>query len=652
MPITKVLVANRAEIARRVFRTCRKLGIHTVAVYSDADRDLPYVREADQAVHIGASEARLSYLDPQKILDAARKSGADAIHPGYGFLSENDEFAQAVIDAGLAWIGPPPSAMRALGNKAAARQAALANDIPTVPGYNGSNSSTEAFLAAADRIGFPVLIKASAGGGGRGMRRVERPEEMAEAIESARRESIASFNSDVLLLEKYVEQPRHIEVQVFGDHHGNVVYLFERECSIQRRHQKIVEEAPSPGVSPELRKQLGEAAVRFAKSAGYAGAGTVEFLLDKHGSFYLLEMNARLQVEHPVTELITGLDLVEWQIAVAEGQPLPLAQAEIPLRGHAIEVRLCAEDPNRDFLPATGTLVRLDVETGDPYTRVDVGYEDQSTIGVYYDSMLAKLMAWGETRSAANRRLQRLVQRAWAPGVVTNLPLLRELLAHPEWQAGHLDTSFLPRTGLPTVPPLSLEKGALAATVVAWAERNPGPVLPGWRLEGPAWNTDRWRCGTSEIETRWRTLSQSTLQVEVGGLAHNVRLLDRWRVEVDGLMETWRVGRTSTGPVADDSAIYLHFGDSEAFVQLVPRFPPPTIKVEPGSCTASTPGKVVAVNIAVGDAVTKGQVLVILEAMKMEHRVVAPNSGVVAQVRVQPGDVVSQGALLVRIDET
>jgi propionyl-CoA carboxylase alpha chain len=646
-PIRHVLVANRGEIARRVFRTCRDLGIATAAVFSEADRAMPHVREADRAFPIPG------YLDADAILAAAKRAGADAIHPGYGFLSENAGFAEQVAAAGFVWIGPPPSAMRALGDKAAARKTAAANGVPTVPGYDGADASTAAFTAAAERIGFPVLIKASAGGGGRGMRRIDAASELADALDSARREALAAFGSDVLLLEKYVERPRHIEVQILGDQHGNVVHLFERECSIQRRHQKIIEEAPSSAVTPALRAALGDAAVRVARAAGYSNAGTVEFLVDRDGSFYLLELNARLQVEHPVTELVTGLDLVALQLAIAEGRPLPFAQDDLRLTGHAIEVRLCAEDPNRDFLPVTGPIVRLDVPLS-MGTRADVGYETGGAVGPLYDSMLGKLIAWGPDRASANRRLQRLVRDAWVPGIATNLPLLREILAHPAWQAGELDTAFLARNGLPTPPPLNLERGAVAATVIAWATRRaPSEIPTGWRVEGPATAIERWRCGESEVEVGARAVGPDALEIRIGWGVQVVRVLgttgDWWRVDVDGAVEHWRVASAS-GRFEDGDLVYVHLGDGEAFVQLVPRFPAPVTTVEPGSLTSPTPGKVVAVRVVAGDTVAKGAILVVIEAMKMEHRVVAPDDGVIAQVRVAPGDIVDQGALLVRME--
>ena len=671
--LNTILCANRAEIARRVLRTARALGYQTVAVYSEADRDLPHVREADRAFCIGAAPVGSSYLSHEAILAAAVRSGADAIHPGYGFLSENAAFAEAVLAAGLCWIGPPPSAMRAMGDKSAARALAEKHNIPTVPGFNGDVQDDDVFAQEAERIGYPVLIKASAGGGGRGMRRVERPGELREALASARREAQNAFGSGRLLLERYLAHPRHIEVQVMGDEHGHVVHLGERECSVQRRHQKIIEEAPSPGVDATLREKLGAAAVGVCQAVGYTGAGTCEFLVDERGDFFFLEMNTRLQVEHPVTELVTGLDLVALQIAVAEGAPLPFTQEDVVLRGHAIEVRLYAEDPVRDYLPSAGPLVRFDLGTADATAglRLDVGYETGNEVGVHYDPMLGKLIAHGPDRATANRRLLRAVRHAWVPGLATNLPLLREVLAHPAWQAGELDTHFLGRNELPTVPPLNFERGALAATVAGWVLRQASQpwcaqVPAGFRLEGPAWSSDRWHSAARELETRWRTVSRDQLEVAVGDAeakVQQVRVLhhqgDAFTVEVDGELCTWRIvkraakGAVPTTLLSDGDLVYVHLGDGESVVSLVPRHPAPGVAAdEPGTCIAPMPGKVARVRVAVGDVVKKGDVLIVLEAMKMEHSILAPEDGTVSTLSVALGDTVDQGRVLARIEGT
>ncbi|HEX8109655.1 MAG TPA: biotin carboxylase N-terminal domain-containing protein, partial [Kofleriaceae bacterium] len=434
-PIDKVLVANRGEIALRVMRTCRAMGIATVAVYSDADGAAPFVRYADEAIRIGPAPARESYLVIPAILDAARQTGAAAIHPGYGFLSENARFSEAVADAGLVFIGPPAGVIAELGSKRAAKRIAARAGVPTVPGYLGDDQSTQALVAAADHIGFPLLVKASAGGGGKGMRIVRQAGELAEAIDRARGEAASAFGDDTLLLERYIERPRHIEIQILGDTYGHVVHLWERECSIQRRHQKVIEEAPSVALDPERRAAMGRAAVELGRAVGYIGAGTVEFIADPAGAFYFLEVNTRLQVEHPVTELTCGLDLVREQIRIARGEPLGYAAAP-PQRGWAIEVRLCAEDPERDYLPTTGTLHAVDI----PDTvRADIGVVAGSEIGIHYDSMLGKLIAHAPTRRDAAQLLRRALEETWVPGLVTNREHLVRLLAHPAFLAGELD---------------------------------------------------------------------------------------------------------------------------------------------------------------------------------------------------------------------
>lgn len=660
--ITKVLVANRGEIACRVFRTCRALGLGTVAVFSDADATLPHVAAADVAVRIGPGPASESYLDSERILTAAQRTGADAVHPGYGFLAENAAFAEQVQASGLTWIGPSPAAIRVMGDKARARRLAAEHGVPIVPGYDGDDQSDEAFARAAEGVGYPLLVKAAAGGGGRGMRRVEAAADLKEALASARREARAGFGDDTLLLERYVAQPRHIEVQVLGDAQGQVVHLFERECSIQRRHQKIVEEAPSPRVDGTLRERLGAAAVRVAEAVQYVGAGTVEFLVDAEGAFYFLEMNTRLQVEHPVTELITGRDLVADQIALARGEPFPLAQDELRWEGHAVEVRLYAEDPLRDYLPATGKLLRLDLPAEEG-VRIDAGYASGDQVSPFYDSMLAKVIAFGPDRATAVQRLRRAVEQAWVPGLVTNLPLLREVLRHPAFERGELDTGFLTRHGLPTPPPLNLGEGALFATAWAWWLRRraapyPRGVPAGWRVSGPELSHDTWHCGDQEMPVSWRA-REDALEV-VTGLAIPVRVLDvagdQMRVEALGVQRTVRIAAaradaSAVGPLQDGDQVYVHFGDGEAFVALSPRFPPPAADSdEPGTCHAPTPGTVVAVHVAAGDAVTRGQTLLVLEAMKMEHSITAAEDGVVAQVRVAVGDTVDQGDLLVRLE--
>ncbi|WP_017905523.1 acetyl-CoA carboxylase biotin carboxylase subunit, partial [Pseudomonas asplenii] len=472
--ITSLLVANRGEIACRVMRTAKAMGLTTVAVHSAIDRDARHSREADIRVDLGGSKAAESYLRIDKLIAAAQASGAQAIHPGYGFLSENADFARAVEAAGLVFLGPPATAIDAMGSKSAAKALMETAGVPLVPGYHGEAQDLETFREAAARIGYPVLLKATAGGGGKGMKVVEEPGQLAEALASAQREAQSSFGDSRMLVEKYLLKPRHVEIQVFADRHGNCLYLNERDCSIQRRHQKVVEEAPAPGLSPALRQAMGEAAVRAAQAIGYVGAGTVEFLLDSRGEFFFMEMNTRLQVEHPVTEAITGLDLVAWQIRVASGEALPISQQEVPLQGHAIEVRLYAEEPGNDFLPATGRLEVYRESAAGPGRRVDSGVAEGDSVSPFYDPMLAKLIAWGETREQARLRLLAMLDEFAVGGVKTNVAFLRRIIGHPAFAAAELDTGFIPRYQdhlLPPTEPLGDEFWQVAAQ--AWMQSLP-----------------------------------------------------------------------------------------------------------------------------------------------------------------------------------
>ncbi|MCO4748174.1 MAG: ATP-grasp domain-containing protein [Proteobacteria bacterium] len=663
MTISKVLIANRGEISTRIARTCRELGIRSVAVYSDADAGLPFVGHADQAVHIGASAVSASYLNVDAILGAASKTGADAVHPGYGFLAENADFAQAVIDAGLVWIGPSPEAMRSMGDKSSARHLARKAGVPTVPGFSARNPTDAVLIKKASGVGFPLMVKAAAGGGGRGMRLVRDPADLPEALASARREASSAFGDGHLLLERYIERPRHIEVQVFGDSHGNVIHLGERECSIQRRHQKILEEAPSPAVDQDLREALGEAAVKLAAAIDYTGAGTCEFLLSEDGEFFFLEMNTRLQVEHPVTERITELDLVALQIRVADGQPLDIDQDEVFLGGHSIEARLYAEDPNRDYLPCTGPLHRLDFGWSDG-ARIDTGFATGTEVSMHYDAMVAKLIVWGEDREDALRKLRRLLEEAWAPGIISNLPLLREIASHKAWLDGELHTGFLDEHGLPSPPPLDPDLGILAALALGHAERRGNTVYKqhvpaGWRPWGPAEQREQFAVFGETHDTRWTTYGD-TLTVHIGEAHHAITVGalngDTLTVTHDGVRERWRVCRvspTNHATLGDGDTVYVHTGETESMAMVVPRFPAPAgAEAEPGSCIAPTPGTVVALHVAVGDSVDAGASLVAIEAMKMEQTLTAPNAGIVAEVRVAVGDAVDGGQLLIRIEES
>ena len=647
--IDKVLVANRGEIALRVMRTCRELGIATVAVYSDADADAPFVRFADEAVRIGPPPARDSYLVINALLDAARITGAGAIHPGYGFLSENAAFAEAVTEAGLVFIGPPASVIARLGSKQEAKRLARAAGVPTVPGYDGDDQSTTALVRAARDIGYPLLIKASAGGGGKGMRVVRGEAELAESIERARGEASSAFGDGTLLLESYIERPRHIEIQNLGDQHGNVVHLWERECSIQRRHQKIVEEAPSVALDPERRVAMGRAAVTLAREVGYVGAGTVEFVMDPEGRFYFLEVNTRLQVEHPVTELTTGLDLVREQIRIARGEPLGYDAAP-PQRGWAIEVRLCAEDPERDYLPTTGRVLALDVPST---VRADVGVAAGSEIGIHYDSMIGKLIAHAPTRPDAARMLRRALEELWLPGVVTNREQLARILAHPAFLAGELDTHFLERHAgelaarTPGLDPVRV--AAIAVTLHGILARRPAAALapPGWRNVPVADQHVTYALGELEVALGYRPAEHGGIVFSIGGKQLQV---SRYGLDGDRLWFVEGVppaGHRRQVRIATEGAHswVLSEGAVLALVEQ-PRFPEPAAHVVEGALTAPMPGKVVKVLVAEGEEVAAGAPLVVLEAMKMEHTVRAPEPGVVRAIHVAPGDQVEADRLL------
>jgi acetyl/propionyl-CoA carboxylase alpha subunit len=617
--ISSLLIANRGEIARRIIRTARRLGVYTVAVYSDADAAAPHVREADAAVRIGPPPARESYLDAGQVLAAAKATGAEAIHPGYGFLSENAEFADAVIAAGLTWVGPPPAAIRAMGLKDAAKRLMAQAGVPTTPGYLGDDQSAAALAREAGEIGFPVLIKAVAGGGGKGMRRVDRAEDFAGALEAARREAVSAFGDERVLLERYVTRPRHIEVQVFGDAQGNVVHLFERDCSLQRRHQKVVEEAPAPGMDGATREALCAAAVRAARAVGYVGAGTVEFIADaseglRADRIWFMEMNTRLQVEHPVTEAITGLDLVEWQLRIASGEPLPLTQDQIAMNGHAVEARLYAEDPAKGFLPSTGPLTHFVLPTS---VRADSGVITGGEISPWYDPMIAKLIAHAPSRAAALDRLAGACGEVEVWPVKTNAGFLSRLLAEPDFGAGEVDTGFIESRleRLADVPPAPREASAAAArALLARPDGTPWASLPlaGFRM-GAGQATGLLQAGGQEAE--------GALDVEPGLAVTS--LGQEVVVFADG--DAWlfgpRAGAADVGAAAGD-----------------------------GQVLAPMPGRIAAVPVAAGEAVVRGQTLATLEAMKMEHALTAPFDGVVAELRARVGDQVTEGALLVRLD--
>jgi acetyl-CoA carboxylase biotin carboxylase subunit len=682
--ITTLLIANRGEIACRIIRTCRCLGIRAVAVYSDADARALYVRLADEAVHIGPALARESYLNIDAILAAARRAEADAIHPGYGFLAENASFAQACVGAGLTFVGPSPAAMAALGDKRAARELAARAGVPVLPGYSGEDQSDDALRSAAERIGWPLMIKAAAGGGGVGMRLVERAADLIEALDQARRAARQAFGAGELLLERALVAPRHVEIQVFGDQQGNVVHLGERECSIQRRRQKVIEETPAPDLAPDLRAALGAAAVGLARAAGYTGAGTAEFLLDREGAYFFLEMNTRLQVEHAVTECTTGLDLVEWQIRVAEGQPLPLRQEQIIQRGHAIEARLYAEDPARGFLPATGEILHWRAPAG-AGVRVDHGIASGEIISIHYDPLLAKIIAHGPDRATAIRRLARALERMTVLGVQTNQALLRALLGHPAFQAGTTDTEFLTRYGADWREPVGdLPTALIAATLAQWLQHpRPDGSRGYWRnnLSQPQIYRYAVPFRNESVEVRLTpsrkaegfqvvvtTEPEVTAAVELNEIVYpaaanaptaSALLSQRERgLEAEGQPTNLDLTLTIDGHrqhailAYDTEVCWVQTRHGVVRLRAQPRLPIPGSPADAaGSLRAPMPGKVLAVLVQPGQRVAKGDALLKLEAMKMEHTIRTAADGVVETIYFAPGDTVDADALLVKIAE-
>jgi len=664
---TKILIANRGEIACRVIATAQKMGIATVAVYSDADAQARFVQMADEAVRLGPPPSRESYLLGDKIIEAAKATGAQAIHPGYGFLSENEDFAQACQDAGLVFIGPPASAINAMGLKAESKRLMEGAGVPLVPGYHGADQDLALLRQQADRIGYPVLIKASAGGGGKGMRAVERGEDFDAALASCKREAINSFGDDAVLVEKYVQRPRHIEIQVFADTHGHCVYLFERDCSVQRRHQKVLEEAPAPGLTPALRRQMGEAAVAAARAVGYVGAGTVEFIVEQPGGyahpeqmkFYFMEMNTRLQVEHPVTEAITGQDLVEWQLRVAAGQPLPLTQDELLIDGHAIEARICAENPDKDFLPATGT---LHVYRKPPHAafefgavRFDDGVREGDAISPFYDSMIAKLIVWGETRQEALAKLDAALAATHIVGLQTNVQFLRHVLASDSFAQARLDTALIPRERAQLFQQDRLGRDMAVAAAVAQtvlAERaaetsDPFSRTDGFRSHGVASRRVDLEYRGESVVAKLRYLSDG-LQLQVDDAEPkplSLTALPDGRIDLRyggarELVQVYALGEVehvfgTRGAVQITELDTLSRADEGAG--------------EGGRLTAPMPGKVVSIAVKAGDKVSKGQPLAVMEAMKMEHTIAAPQDGVVDEVLYAPGDQVTEGAELLRL---
>ena len=666
----KILIANRGEIACRVAATARRMGVRTVAVYSDADAHAKHVAACDESVHVGGSAPKDSYLQWERIIAAAKATGAPAIHPGYGFLSENEAFADACAKEGLVFIGPPSSAILAMGLKAESKRLMETAGVPLVPGYHGADQDPAMLRHEADRIGYPVLIKASAGGGGKGMRVVEKSEDFAAALASCQREARNSFGSDAVLVEKYVLRPRHIEIQVFGDTHGNCVYLFERDCSVQRRHQKVLEEAPAPGMTPKLRQQMGLAAVAAAKAVNYVGAGTVEFIVEQPGGyerpqdmrFFFMEMNTRLQVEHPVTEAITGLDLVEWQLRVASGEPLPLKQEDLRMRGHAIEARICAETPDNQFLPATG---RLDVyrkpeavsfERG--AVRFDDGVREGDAISPFYDSMVAKLIVHGATRAEALAKLDAALAQTRIVGLSTNVQFLRHVAASASFASAQLDTALIPReadvlfqqdrVGRPLAVAAAVSQTLIAERTSQGAD--PFSRRDGWRPFGLTVRRFDFEYLGEPLQAQLTYLHDGALLLNVdevsGPLVFNALESDSGTLmdlSFNGhrqTMQTWQrdelvhvfcdLGAT----VITEIDALAHAGEAAA---------------EGGRLTAPMPGKVVSFSVKAGDAVKKGQALAVMEAMKMEHTIAAPADGTVAELLYAPGDQVAEGAELLKI---
>ena len=652
-PIRRLLVANRGEIARRVIRSAHDMGISTAAIYADGDVGAPFVRDADTAIALNGTTSAQTYLNLDKVLDACRRVGADAVHPGYGFLSENAAFAKAVVNAGMRWVGPSPEAIEQMGDKLAAKRVIMEAEVPTLPAIE--LKAGEDFQAAAQQIGYPVLVKASAGGGGRGMRVVESPDELDAAITGARREAGAAFGDDTLFLERWITAARHVEIQILGDTHGNVVHLFERECSIQRRHQKIIEEAPSPAVDPELRAEMGAAAVSAAKRIGYASAGTVEFLLDGN-QFWFLEVNTRLQVEHPVTEEITGLDLVREQLRIAEGEELGYGQSDLAIDGHAIEARLYAEDPTRNFLPSPGAIEVWRPAPGG-LARFDSGVESGSEVSVEFDPMIAKVIAHAPTRREAAAKLARALEQTALQGLRHNRDFLVATLREPAFLAGDTTTDFIERIDPPRRRELdaqSLSDAVIAATMAAQAaHRANAQVLAafrsGWRNSMMPPERTKFRHGDDEIAVSYRSQRDGTFQVTLD--ADEPRTVAVFDVE-GGQVDLEIDGRRLQLAIAGTEDRWLvHGTDFDVDLTELPRLPVPGLLEIKGGLTAPMPGNVLATHVQQGDEVSEGQLLLILEAMKMQHRIVAPFDGSVKELHVGEGDQVDNGALLVMLEE-
>lgn len=664
---TKILIANRGEIACRVAATAKRLGIQTVAVYADADADAMHVKACDEAVHIGGSAPAQSYLQWQRILDAARATGAQAVHPGYGFLSENDAFATACAEAGLVFIGPKPASIRAMGLKAESKRLMANAGVPLVPGYHGENQDSAFLQEQADVIGYPVLIKASAGGGGKGMRVVSQAGDFAAALSSCQREAINSFANDAVLIEKYVQRPRHIEIQIFGDNHGNCVSLFERDCSVQRRHQKVLEEAPAPGMTAAMRLAMGEAAVAAAKAVQYVGAGTVEFIVEQADdgamSFYFMEMNTRLQVEHPVTEAVTGLDLVAWQLRVAAGEPLPKSQDQLQLNGHAIEARICAENPNQDFLPATGPLWHFSGPEASHFfftaggVRLDTGVTQGDVVSPFYDSMLAKLIVWGADRDEALAKLDKALSEMQVVGVANNVAFLRDVVQSASFSQGDLDTDLIARERDNLFKTQTLSEDLAVAGVMGMVLRqevdamgsNPWQAVDGWQVVGAPPRP-------FQLQGAWGDEVRA-LDVVLYSTPQRVRIADtdhafEWRAHPRGVSVCLNGVWTDLSVVASAGQYHVFSRAGHAVLQRVDPLAGSAQAADAlGGLNTPMPGKLIRMDVAVGDTVAKGQVLAVMEAMKMEHSIASPRDGVVSEVFYAVGDQVAEGQALLTLKD-
>ncbi len=664
---TKILIANRGEIACRVAATAKRLGIQTVAVYADADADAMHVKACDEAVHIGGSAPAQSYLQWQRILDAARATGAQAVHPGYGFLSENDAFATACAEAGLVFIGPKPASIRAMGLKAESKRLMANAGVPLVPGYHGENQDSAFLQEQADVIGYPVLIKASAGGGGKGMRVVSQAGDFAAALSSCQREAINSFANDAVLIEKYVQRPRHIEIQIFGDNHGNCVSLFERDCSVQRRHQKVLEEAPAPGMTAAMRLAMGEAAVAAAKAVQYVGAGTVEFIVEQADdgamSFYFMEMNTRLQVEHPVTEAVTGLDLVAWQLRVAAGEPLPKSQDQLQLNGHAIEARICAENPNQDFLPATGPLWHFSGPEASHFcftaggVRLDTGVTQGDVVSPFYDSMLAKLIVWGADRDEALAKLDKALSEMQVVGVANNVAFLRDVVQSASFSQGDLDTDLIARERDNLFKTQTLSEDLAVAGVIGMVLRqevdamgsNPWQAVDGWQVVGapprPFQLQGAWG---DEVRALNVVLYSATQRVRIADTDHAFE----WRAHPRGVSVCLNGVWTDLSVVASAGQYHVFSRAGHAVLQRVDPLAGSAQAADAlGGLNTPMPGKLIRMDVAFGDTVAKGQVLAVMEAMKMEHSIASPRDGVVSEVFYAVGDQVAEGQALLTLQD-